>query len=57
MPENLMVIENCDEYVVCINTNNGNILSWSHYDNDGMIVKQTCFEDYFINCIENAIDN
>lgn len=57
LPENLMVIENCDEYVVCINTNNGNIVSWSHYDNDGMIVKQTCFEDYFIDCIENAIDN
>ena len=57
LPENLMVIENCDEYVACINTDNGNIVSWSNYDNDGMIVKQTCFEDYFIDCIENAIDN
>lgn len=57
LPENLMAIENCDEYVACINTDNGNIVSWSNYDNDGMIVKQTCFEDYFIDCIENAIDN
>ena len=57
LPENLMVIENCDEYVACINTDNGNIVSWSNYDNDGMIVKKTCFEDYFIDCIENAIDN
>lgn len=57
LPANLMVIENCDEYVVCINTDNGNIVSWSSYDKDGMIEKQTCFEDYFIDCIENAIDN
>ena len=57
LPENLMVIENCDEYVVCINADNGNIVSWSNYVNDGMIVKQTCFEDYFIDCIENAIGN
>ena len=57
LPENLMVIENCDEYVACINIDNGNIVSWSNYDNDGMIVKKTCFEDYFIDCIENAIDN
>ena len=57
LPTNLLVIENCDEYVVCINTDNGNIVSWSHYDDDGMLVKQTCFEDYFIDCLNNAIDN
>ena len=57
LPTNLLVIENCDEYVVCINTDNGNIVSWSHYDDAGMLVKQTCFEDYFIDCLNNAIDN
>lgn len=57
LPANLLVIENCDEYVVCINTDNGNIVSWSHYDNDGIIMKQVSFEDYFIDCLNNAIDN
>lgn len=57
LPTNLLVIENCDEYVVCINTDNGNIVSWSHYDNDGIIMKQVSFEDYFIDCLNNAIDN
>lgn len=57
LPANLLVIENCDEYVVCINTDNGNIVSWSHYDNDGTIRKQVSFEDYFIDCLNNAIDN
>lgn len=57
LPANLLVIENCDEYVVCINTDNGNIVSWSHYDNDGIIVKHVSFEDYFIDCLNNAIDN
>lgn len=57
LPTNLLVIENCDEYVVCINTDNGNIVSWSHYDDAGMLVKQTCFEDYFIDYLNNAIDN
>lgn len=33
------------------------IRSWSHYDKDGIIVKQACFEDYFIDCLNNAIDN
>lgn len=57
LPANLLVIENCDEYVVCINTDNGNIVSWSHYDSDGIIMKQVSFEDYFIDCLNNAIDN
>lgn len=57
LPEKLLVIENCDEYVVCINTDNGNIVSWSRYDNDGIIVKFASFEDYFIDCLNNAIDN
>lgn len=57
LPANLLVIENCDEYVKCINIDNGNIVSWSHYDNDGVIVKYASFEEYFIDCLNNAIDN
>lgn len=57
LPANLLVIESCDEYVVCMNIDNGNIVSWSHYDNNGMIQKNDCFEDYFIECLENAVEN
>lgn len=57
LPANLLVIESCDEYVVCINVDDGNIVSWSHYDNDGIIKKNDCFEDYFIECLENAVEN
>jgi len=57
LPENLLVIENCDEYVVCIHADSGKIVSWSRYDHDGVIVKQPSFEDYLIDCLQNAIDN
>lgn len=57
LPDNLLVIENCDEYVKCINVDNGNIVSWSHYDNDGVIMRYNSFEEYFMDCLNNAIDN
>lgn len=57
LPDNLLVIENYDEYVKCINVDNGNIVSWSHYDNDGVIMRYNSFEEYFMDCLNNAIDN
>lgn len=57
LPKNLMVFENCDEYVVCIDVQDGSIVSWSHYDKDGIIKKNDCFEDYFLECLNNAIEN
>lgn len=57
LPENLMVIENCDEYVVCIDVVKNKIVTWSAYDKDGIVNKNVDFYDYFIDCIENAIDN
>lgn len=57
LPSNLLVVENCDEYVMCINADNGNIVSWSHYDNDGILMRYASFEEYFMDRIDNAIDN
>lgn len=57
LPDNLLVVENCDEYVMCINTDNGNIVSWSHYDNDGILMRYASFEEYFMDRLNNAIDN
>lgn len=57
LPLDLLVIENCDEYVVCINVNSGNVVSWSRSDNDGGIKMEDSFLAYFLDCVENAIDN
>lgn len=57
MPNHLLVIQNCDEYVDCINVENNHIVSWSCYDHNGIIDKGMNFYEYFIDCIENAIEN
>lgn len=57
LPTNLLVIEDCDEYVVCIDTINNKVVSWSKHDKDGVISVAESFYDYFLNRIKNAIDN
>ena len=57
LPSNLLVVEHCDEHVMCINTNDGTVVSWSHYDHDGILFRFDSFEAYFMDCLENAIDN
>lgn len=57
LPENLMVIENNDEYVICIDVQSGNVVSWSYHDSSGIIIMNCCFEDYFLERLNNAIDN
>ena len=57
LPLDLLVIENCDEYFVCINTNSGNVVSWSIFDNEGVTKMDDSFLAYFLDCVENAIDN
>ena len=57
LPKELLVIENCDEYVYCININSKEIISWSKYDNDGIIKVASNFFEHFLNNIDNAIEN
>lgn len=57
LPLHMLVIENCDEYVICIDTGSGKIVSWSSYDRGGIVHMFDDFYEYFIDCIENAIDN
>ena len=57
MPKELLVIESMDEYVSCIHTQTGRIVSWSKHDNDGVLDMADDFYSYFINRIQNAIDN
>lgn len=57
LPQNLIIIENCDEYYNCINADDGSIVTWSRYDKDGVIKAFDSFEDYWENCVKNAIEN
>lgn len=57
LPIELLVIENCDEYVVCIDSSNGKIVSWSKHDKDGVIAVANDFYEYFMDRVENAIAN
>ncbi len=55
LPHNLVVIENVDDYLTCIDCNNGKIVSW---DFTGYIKEEyDCFDDYLIAQMKEAIDN
>lgn len=55
LPDNLVVIENVDEWLTCIDCNTGKIVSW---DFTGYIKDDyECFDDYLIDQMNNAIEN
>ncbi|MBO4679727.1 MAG: SMI1/KNR4 family protein [Lachnospiraceae bacterium] len=55
LPDNLVVIENVDDYLTCIDCNNGKIVSW---DFTGYVKEDyECFDDYLIAQMKEAIDN
>lgn len=57
LPEELLVIEDCDENVYCIDTNSKEIVSWSKHDGDGLIKVADNFYEHFLDNINNAIEN
>ena len=55
MPENLVTIENVDEWLTCIDCNTGKIVSW---DFSGYIKEDyDCFDDYLIDQMNSVIEN
>ena len=55
LPTNLVVIENVDEYLVCLNCDNDKVVSW---DYTGYIKEDyNCFDDYLIDQMNIAIEN
>ena len=55
LPDNLVVIENVDDYLTCIDCNNGKIVSW---DFTGYVKEDyECFDDYVMAQMKEAIDN
>ncbi len=57
LPQSLLVIEDNDEYVTCIDTVSDKIVTWSKHDRDGIIYVSDNFYVYFIDRIINAINN
>ena len=57
MPNHLVVIEHNGDYVTCIDTSKseGEIVSWSWLDNDGIVKYSNTFEMYFIEKLEDCL--
>ena len=55
LPDNLLVIENCDEWLYCIDVNTGEVVSWSIYEDPR--VEYACFDDYLVDRLNDAIEN
>ena len=55
LPSNLVAIENCDEWLECIDCDSGEVVSW---DMGGEIIPTSpSFDDFLMDRIENAIEN
>lgn len=55
LPENLLIIENCDEWVYCIEAQTGEVVSW---DPSGYLKPEyPSFDDFMLDELENAIEN
>ena len=55
LPENLVVIENVDEWLMCLDCNTEKVVSW---DFTGYIKEEyDSFDDYLIDQMNNAIEN
>ncbi len=55
LPENLIVIENCDEWLYCIDANTGEVVSWAIGEN--VHVEYACFDDFLLSDLKEAIAN
>ena len=55
LPDNLVVIENVDEWVDCIDCNTGKVVSWDFT----RYIKEdySSFDDYLMDQINSAIEN
>lgn len=54
MDKNLILIENCDEWVYCIDCNNNSIVSWSREDIQNAYPD---FDSYLLDRFTDAVEN
>ncbi len=55
LPENLVVVENQDEWLTCIDCDTGKIVSWAQPE--GVMPEYNCFDDFVVDEFQEAIDN
>lgn len=55
LPHNLLAVENCDEWLYCLDCNTGEVVSWSQVD--GVLPAYACFDDFLLEDLGEAIDN
>ena len=55
LPHNLLAVENCDEWLYCLDCDTGEIVSWSPLD--GVMPEHRHFDDFLLDELTNAIDN
>ena len=56
LPDCMLVIEDCGEFVNAIDVRNGKVVSFSPEDGDGVIEENDSFCDYFLECIVNVLE-
>ena len=57
LPKTFLIIEDCDEFYYCLDAGNGKVASWSQYDAEDVSYCFRDFYEFFMDNIENAIDN
>ena len=57
LPNELIVIENCDEWLYCINSDDGKVVVWSKGDNNGYSKGFDNFEAYIYARINDMLEN
>lgn len=55
LPNNLVVIENHDEWLSCIDCDNGKVVTWAQ--GEEVLLEHNCFDDYVVEEFQEAIDN
>lgn len=55
LPVNLLVVENCGEWLYCIDVNTGEVVSWSADEKPE--VEFATFDDYILDRLNDAIEN
>lgn len=55
LPNNLLVVENCDEWLYCLDCDTGEVVSWSQAD--GARREYPSFDDFLVQDLEDAIEN
>lgn len=56
LPLNMVVLENCDEWLYCLNCANGTVESWSMADQK-LIEEYDSFDAYLSDRLDNIIEN